>query len=41
MAVRDAAEARHLSERKLHRHLSLEGTWYLKLLDKAWFKRAL
>jgi AraC-like DNA-binding protein len=41
ISVRDASEALHLSERTLHRRLSLEGATYLELLDKARFERSM
>jgi AraC-like DNA-binding protein len=41
ISVRDASEALHLSERTLHRRLSLEGATYLGLLDKARFERSM
>jgi AraC-like DNA-binding protein len=41
ISVRDAAEALNLSERTLHRRLSLEGATYLELLDKARFERSM
>jgi AraC-like DNA-binding protein len=41
ISVRDASEALNLSERTLHRRLSLEGATYLELLDKARFERSM
>jgi AraC-like DNA-binding protein len=41
ISVRDASEALNLSERTLHRRLSLEGATYLGLLDKARFERSM
>jgi AraC-like DNA-binding protein len=41
ISARDAAEALNLSERTLHRHLSLEGASYLELLDKARLERSM
>jgi AraC-like DNA-binding protein len=41
ISVRDASEALNLSQRTLHRRLSLEGATYLELLDKARFERSM